>query len=308
MPITDPDRRTRLAASFNQDAAVEDAQAYDAVRPRYPVQIVRRLLKPGGWALSGGSAEFFPTAPRQSAHLTDEALRPGDTDAQERPRVVELGAGTGILTRALLMEGANVDAVEPSPPMAQVMADRWESEAGAVAAAPADRLVIHRTTAERTGLSEGHADLVVAAQAWHWFDHEAVVAEARRLLRPGGAFAVVGNFLDTSVDWVHRLTRIMRAGDVYRPGWKPWVDEAAFQPWSTVEERWARTITPEGLRRLARTLSSWLSAGESGRERMARNLTWYLDEFLPEAHPEAYAGTGDVRLPYITVLHTTCLR
>ena len=97
--------------------------------------------------------------------------------------------------------------------------------------------------------------------------------------------------------WVHRLTRIMRAGDVYRPGWSPAIDPVHFTAWERQEHRWVRTITPEDIRRLSRTLSSWLSAHDADRRRRAANLDWYLDEHM------AFTPGETVELPYITVLH-----
>lgn len=298
-PILDPERRRRLGASFAESSGAAEAREYDAVRPRYPEPIVRRILESCGEAVRGG-----PSAPWSPDR--QHAARPG---TGERLRIVELGAGTGILTRALLAEGADVEAVEPSIPMTEVMAERWQAEAEPAPSSAAEsstaewgQLTIHRTTAEQTGLPENSADLVVAAQAWHWFDDDAVTAEVQRVLRRGGVLAVVGNFLDTSYEWVHRLTRITRAGDIYIPDWTPPADATVFQPWTTAEHRWERMIAPEAIRRLAMTLSSWLSADGRERSRRLANLDWYLDEHLqlPAGQP--------VTLPYITQLHLARLR
>ncbi|WP_218220379.1 class I SAM-dependent methyltransferase [Nesterenkonia sp. Act20] len=266
--ITDPDRRRRLGASFSTDTSLQEAWRYDAARPRYPRDVVASILV------------IAPT----------------------RPVVADLGAGTGILSRALLAHGAHVHAVEPSIAMTEVLAARSQEPdqtRGQDEVSP--RLQVHRTTAEATGLGEASCDVVVAAQAWHWFDDALVQQEVRRILRPGGVLAVVANYLDTSVPWVHRLTRIMRAGDVYRPGWTPPVDPAFFGGWTTQETRWERAITPEEIRTLSTTLSSWLSADEPARERRRANLDWYLEEHLelPPGKP--------VQLPYLTVLHTSVL-
>ncbi|MGJ9424859.1 class I SAM-dependent methyltransferase [Nesterenkonia halotolerans] len=263
--ITDPDRRRRLGASFSTDTSMQEAWRYDAVRPRYPREVVARML-----ALS------------PAAH----------------PVVADLGAGTGILTRALLEHGADVHAVEPSIAMTEVLAAR---SAERLQNQTSPRLQVHRTTAEATGLEEASCDVVVAAQAWHWFDDALVQQEVRRILRPGGVLAVVANYVDTSVPWVHRLTRIMRAGDVYRPGWTPAVDPALFGAWTTQETRWERAITPEEIRTLSTTLSSWLLADGPARKRRRANLDWYLDEHLELSPGEP------VQLPYLTVLHTSVL-
>ena len=92
--------------------------------------------------------------------------------------VVDLAAGTGKLTRPLLASGAEVVAVEPVAEM------RAELPAGARAM---------NGTAEEMPLSTGSADAVVVAQAFHWFDGDAALAEIHRVLRPGGSLALVWN-------------------------------------------------------------------------------------------------------------------
>ncbi|MCH8570215.1 methyltransferase domain-containing protein [Nesterenkonia sp. AY15] len=278
--ISDPERRRRLGASFADDTSLEEARRYDAVRPRYPDEMVDQLLRAAGSCASVGP-----------------------------PVVADLGAGTGILTRALLARGASVHAVEPSAAMTEVMCARsveqnpeQNPEQSPGQTRPPHRLQVHRTTAEATGLQQASCDVVVAAQAWHWFDDALVQDEVRRILRPQGVLGVVANYLDTSVPWVHRLTRIMRAGDVYRPGWTPPVDPARFIAWDTTQTRWERQITPEQIRELSTTLSSWLSAEEPARARRRANLDWYLDEHLELTPGEPVA------LPYLTVLHTSVSR
>jgi SAM-dependent methyltransferase len=92
--------------------------------------------------------------------------------------VVDLAAGTGKLTRPLLATGAEVVAVEPVAEM------RAALPAGA-------RTVDGR--AEAMPLTTASADAVAVAQAFHWFDGDAALAEIHRVLRPGGALALVWN-------------------------------------------------------------------------------------------------------------------
>jgi SAM-dependent methyltransferase len=92
--------------------------------------------------------------------------------------VVDLAAGTGKLTRALLVTGAEVVAVEPVAEMR--------------AALPAGARAVDGT-AEAMPLDDASADAVAVAQAFHWFDGDAAVAEIHRVLRPGGAVALVWN-------------------------------------------------------------------------------------------------------------------
>lgn len=98
--------------------------------------------------------------------------------------VADVGAGTGIFSRLLLESGAEVWAVEPNAAMraAAEAVLGGEPRFHSVAAA-----------AEATTLPDRSMDLVVAAQAFHWFDMEAARVEFARILRPGGKVAVVFN-------------------------------------------------------------------------------------------------------------------
>ena len=100
-------------------------------------------------------------------------------------KVADVGAGTGIFTRLLLEAGAGVVyAIEPNGPMHDAL----------IAALGKDvRLRTHDGTAEHTGLSRASVDLIVAAQAFHWFDREKTRAEFGRVLRPRGWVALVWN-------------------------------------------------------------------------------------------------------------------
>jgi SAM-dependent methyltransferase len=98
-------------------------------------------------------------------------LRPGRT-------VVDLAAGTGKLTRPLLATGAEVVAVEPVAEMRAALPERARVVDGRAEAMP---------------LSTASADAVAVAQAFHWFDGDAALAEIHRVLRPGSALALVWN-------------------------------------------------------------------------------------------------------------------
>lgn len=102
----------------------------------------------------------------------------------ERSIIAEVGSGTGILTAPLLQAGATVYAIEPNRDMREA----------------AERLLFDRAefisidgTAEHTNLSDKSVDMVVAAQAFHWFDREATKAEFRRIIRPGGFVVLIWN-------------------------------------------------------------------------------------------------------------------
>ena len=97
---------------------------------------------------------------------------------------VDVGAGTGKLTRALLGSGATVIAVEPVAEMRAVL----ERELPDVRALEG--------TAESLPLADGSVDAVVAGQAFHWFDAPAALAEFHRVLGKGGRLGLVWNVRD----------------------------------------------------------------------------------------------------------------
>lgn len=294
--ITNEQRRRQLGASFAEAQSAAEARVYDRVRPRYPQQAVAEIL----------------------------SLCP------DSPTVVDLGAGTGILSRQLLEADpyVRIEAVEPSAAMGEQLAHRVghtgarvvseshstaaQTSRGSSSTSPSaehlnvasrsenssSRMRLHEAEAEATGLPHASADLVVAAQAWHWFDPVLVQQEALRLLRPGGGLALIWNYLDTSDPTVHRLARIMRAGDTYRPGWQPTLDGDSFTTLQTQEYRWQRSLSVEQIFHYATTLSSWLSADEGERAKRRGNL----EDFL--LRERGLSMDDVVNIPQITGLHT----
>jgi SAM-dependent methyltransferase len=98
--------------------------------------------------------------------------------------VCDLGCGTGIFTRELLERGHRVYGVEPNDAMRGVA----EAELGGY-----PDFISISGRAEATGLADASVDMIVAAQAFHWFELAATRQEARRILRPGGRMLVVWN-------------------------------------------------------------------------------------------------------------------
>ena len=95
--------------------------------------------------------------------------------------VLEVGAGTGKLTRVLVDEFAEVVAVEPDPHMRSWFTSLCPG-AGLLAGA-----------AEALPVADASVDAVFVAEAFHWFDHKLAVAEFARVLRPGGALVLMWN-------------------------------------------------------------------------------------------------------------------
>jgi SAM-dependent methyltransferase len=135
------------------------AAAYERGRPSYPDAAVDRLV----------------------------AALPGR-------QVIDLAAGTGKLTRALVARGCDVVAVEPVAQMRALIA-------------PPARVL--DGTAEAIGLPDGSADGVTVAQAFHWFDGPRALAEIHRVLRPGGVLALIWNRRDMRDDLQGRLTTLL---------------------------------------------------------------------------------------------------
>jgi ubiquinone/menaquinone biosynthesis C-methylase UbiE len=131
--------------------------------------------------------------PAAVAHLINSlGLRPGIT-------VVDVAAGTGKLTRLLTPSGARVIAVEP----VEEMRDQLQRTT--------DGVEVVDATVERLPLGDASADAVTVAQAFHWFDGPAALAELARVLRPGGGLAVVYNQRDRATPWLAEVNALVEA-------------------------------------------------------------------------------------------------
>jgi SAM-dependent methyltransferase len=119
---------------------------------------------------------------------------------------VDVGSGNGQAAVALAAHFAQVVGVEPS-----------EQQISNARADPRVRYV--KATAEATGLPDRSADLVLAAQSFHWFDRERFFAEVERLLRPGGVLALVTYALSTITPEVDAVVDALYEG--LDPYWEP---------------------------------------------------------------------------------------
>lgn len=233
----------------------------------------RRIHLAGGY-LDGGE-QYDRVRPGYPDESVDWVLTAGTLTA------ADVGAGTGLFTAELVRRGLDVTAVDPSHDMLDVLRAKLPLVTTVVA------------TAEATGLSAASVQLVTIAQAWHWLDPAAAAREAARILVPGGRLALLWNQLDVSLPWVHRLSRIMHAGDVYKPDHRPTIGQEFGAP-EHLAARWTQTLTTADIVELARSRSYYRRASPVIRARVEANLDWYLHEHL------GFAPEGTVELPYFT--------
>jgi SAM-dependent methyltransferase len=185
----------------------------------------------------GSAAEVYERArPSYPADAIDWLLERADVGAGDT--IVDLGAGTGKLTRLLVPSGARIVAVEPIPEM-RAHIDVGEAVDG---------------TAEAIPLTDGAAALVTAAQAFHWFDHDHALPEIHRVLRPDGALGLVWNMRDLDdpvqrgVEDLLAPVRGRRVAAQREGRWRaPLAESPLFGELETAEFRFEQWFTVEDL-------------------------------------------------------------
>jgi SAM-dependent methyltransferase len=202
--------------------------------------------------------------------------------------VVDLAAGTGKLTRGLIMTGAHVVAVEPVPGMREQLV-RLVPDAETLAG-----------TAEAIPLADASADALLVAQAFHWFDTPAAAREIHRVLRPGGGLGVIWNVWDDAVAWVSRMQELIGAhrGDTPQRGTSRWREQLeATGLFTPLADRAVANVVHGGLDVLLdRTASISFIATLRGSERA--NVLDGVRAIVAE-HPEAWVG-DELAMPYVT--------
>ncbi|MGI8666914.1 MAG: class I SAM-dependent methyltransferase [Jatrophihabitans sp.] len=188
----------------------------------------------------------------------------------DRPRLVlDLGAGTGKLTAALVPRAGEVVAVEPDAAMRSVLAEL----------VPQARVLAG--SAERIPLPDGSVDAVLVGQAFHWFARPATDRELARVLRPGGALGLIWNYPDRSPEWVPKLYQATREAGrpVNSPELEPlaadWFTDPAEQHYS-----WQHELPgPDGLRELVHTWSWVITRSEAERTAIDRRLRVLISQY-----------------------------
>jgi len=205
------------------------------------------------------SRSFETVAAEYERHRPDypmEALRwaAGCLDLEAGARVLDVGAGTGKLTRGLVALGLEVVAVEPGAPMhEQLRAAVPEAEA-------------LEGPAEAIPLPDADVDAAFAGQAFHWFDRARALPELHRVLGSGGGLALLWNWWDERDPLQAELGRLIGyAGhEPYReeelPG-APWFRELGRTVVETTQES-----SPDALVGYLSTASAFLTAEPRERE------------------------------------------
>ena len=193
-------------------------------------------------------------------------------------RIVDLGCGTGKLTRDLVPRFARVIAVEPDVAMRAVL-EEVVPEAEALA-----------SSAESIPLDTGSVDAVFTAEAFHWFASDETVAEIARVLRPGGGFAIfwnvefgesepsMGDAVDALLDEAVARGGAPGLPKVLSGAWREPLARSAFGPLH--EAAIERVVVRDREQWLANMLSVSSIASQSDEHRLA--LATRLRELVPE--------------------------
>jgi SAM-dependent methyltransferase len=199
--------------------------------------------------------------------------------------VVDLAAGTGLLSRALHVE--RLIAVEPDTRM------------GAVLRANSPGVEVIAGVAEALPLMPGSVDAVLVSSAWHWMDPERAVPEVGRVLRDGGRFGLIWSSRDREVDWVReidmlrepqggqpnpaRLRPRFRNRDVLLP------DGHRFTDIETASFTFTKTVPIDDFAPMIGTYSRLITASEHERAEILSRVRATIDEHFP--------GAAEIELP-----------
>lgn len=193
--------------------------------------------------------------------------------------MVDLGAGTGKLTRTLAALGHDVVAIEPL----EEMLDQLRANVPGVEALPG--------SAERIPVVDESADVLVAGQAYHWFDPELALPEIARVLRIGAAFGLIWNMRDDKEPWLERLADVL-GSETIDFGWStgPIEESGFFGPIETATFRHDQELDRATLLDLVASRSHVATAAPDERAEILETVGRIYDEAATE---------NGVVLPYV---------
>jgi ubiquinone/menaquinone biosynthesis C-methylase UbiE len=201
-------------------------------------------------------------------------------------RVCELAAGTGKFTRLLTTVVPKIWAVEPVAGMRATFRTVFPS------------LPLLAATAEAMPFADASLDVVLAAQAWHWFDFDRAAAEMARIVRTGGGVGMVWNARDRSIEWVDEIWTIMDRVEKRAP-WRDhenWRESARrlprFGEMDAAEFSHRQSLTPAQVEQRVASVSHVAVLPPDERAAVLAEVRAVLD-----GHDET-RGRATVELPY----------
>jgi SAM-dependent methyltransferase len=270
-----------------------------------------------GSSFGAAAAAYAEHRPDYAEAAVRWALEPARS--REPLRVLDLGAGTGKLTAALVRLGAEVTAVEPDPAMIAELRRNpiFSPEPTPVSSPESTPISSPEPTlgsvqalsgsAEEIPLPDASVDAVLVGQAMHWFDLSRAMPEIARVLAPGGVLAALWNVDDDRVGWVATLAQISKGrANVTLLRWRDRVartrqehlaaaGSGLFDAPDVGEFAHGQRRTADSLVATIGTHSNLLVLEEPDRARLLAEVR----EFL-HARPET--GTGEFVLPMVTAV------
>lgn len=249
----DDETRLRLQGTFDRAAA-----PYASARPGYPDPVPAWLL-----GLESSAAESAPSVD-----------------------VLDLGAGSGALTRVLRPWCRRLLAVEPSANLLGQLGAAVRTE-GRV-----------RATAERLPFGDATFDHVTVATAFHWFDPATALPEIARVLCPGGSLALVWNVRALTSPVARAVEQLLRRAQppALRGEWgsdsaRALDDSAWFEPPARADFAHAQLVDRSGFVDLVSSRSYVIALGADERTRLLARALRLVDE-----HADRH---GLVEIPYV---------
>lgn len=244
------------------------ARLYEEARPLYPKEALDRL---------------FSAVPLQKA-----------------ASILEIGAGTGKLSRLLLKRGFHITAVEPGRELVNVLRTMGEAEQLEIVCSPFEAFS-----------SASRFPLAIAAQSFHWIDRETGLQKLYDLLTPAGAFARIDNLKDVRDDSIrHELDSIYERhfpDRDYFHGYdqetlqlnieqktKPLLDSTLFNDPVVSTFRWTEIYSSKRYLKLLCTYSDHLVLADKQRDLLLSEVRKLIDRY-----------GGSIEVPYLTLLQVS---
>ncbi|GAA1953569.1 class I SAM-dependent methyltransferase [Nocardioides panacihumi] len=223
------------------------AESYDRGRPGYPREAVEWLVGPG---------------PRS---------------------ILELGAGTGKLTRTLVELGHDVHATDPDEAMLDILRRHLpdvRTSVGGAESIPAPDLSY---------------DVVIAGQAFHWFDLDKALPEISRVLNPGGTLALAWNQRDESIPWVRKLGRLIERPIESMDPSESLLDSGCFEGIEHAQHTFWQTIHRASVVDLVLSRSNIAMLSDEDRAAKRAEVLAFYDDYG--------RGMDGMQLPYICLCY-----